>query len=395
MLERLPPAPADPILGLSEAFARDPRPDKINLSVGVYQDEEGRTPVLECVKRAQRRLLEGEETKSYLAIDGLASFRQLVPRLVLGHIVPVELTATVQTPGGTAALRVAAELIRRHFPDARIWCSEPTWANHPNVFQAAGLEVRYYTYADPTGVMLDFDGLVCSLDRARPGDVVCLHACCHNPTGLDLEPGQWRVLAERLRERSLLPLVDFAYQGFAEGLVEDATGIRELVRAGLEILIASSFSKNFGLYAERVGALTLVAQTSEAVQAAVSQVKAVIRSNYSNPPKHGGAIVATVLADEELTQIWEREVEQMRERIQRMRELFVATLAAKGVTKDFSFLLRQRGMFSYSGLSLAAVERLRTEYGIYIVGSGRINVAGMRTATMDRLCTAIAAVLEN
>ncbi len=394
MFEKLPVASTDPILGLNEAFAQDPRSDKINLSVGVYQDEQGRTPVLECVRQAETRLLGSETSKSYLGIEGAPNFCRLVPRLVVGHLVPVEQLVTVQTPGGTAALRVAGELVHRHFPEARIWCSQPTWANHPQVFEAAGLEVRFYRYADSTGTALDFQGLLDSLNEARPGDVVCLHGCCHNPTGVDPRPAEWRLLAERLRERSLIPLVDLAYQGFAEGLVEDTTAIRELLRSGLEILICSSFSKNFGLYAERVGALLVICHTPQAARATLSQIKAIARTNYSNPPKHGAAIVATVLEDKELSELWEQEVRTMRERIQQMRELFVRTLAAKGVKKDFSFLLQQRGMFSYSGLNPDQVERLRTEHGIYIVSSGRINVAGMRTATMDRLCEAIAAVLD-
>lgn len=393
MLEHLSIAPPDPILGLSEAFARDPRPEKINLSVGVYQDEHGKTPILECVKRAEARLLEQEQSKSYLAIDGLAEFRRLVPRLVLGHVVDRECTATVQTPGGTAALRIAAELIGQHFPGARVWCSQPTWANHPKVFQAAGLPVEYYSYAGAGGTHLDFEAMLGSLQKAHRGDVICLHACCHNPTGLDLSPGQWRQVAQCLKERQLLPLVDFAYQGFGDGLLEDTVGIRELVRADLEMLICSSFSKNFGLYGERVGALTVVARTPAATAAALSQVKALVRANYSNPPKHGGAIVATVLGDEELTALWENEVTHMRQRIQQMRQLFVSTLQAKGVKHDFSFLLQQRGMFSYSGLTPLQVDELRTRYAVYIVGSGRINVAGMSAATMDRLCSAIAAVL--
>jgi aspartate/tyrosine/aromatic aminotransferase len=394
MFEHISPAPSDPILGLNEAFEKDPRPEKINLSVGVYLDEEGNTPILRCVKQAEKRLLEKERTKTYLSIDGVAEFRCYVPRLVLGHIVDPDCTATVQTPGGTAALRLAAELIRYHFPNARLWCSRPTWANHPKIFQATGLPVEHYAYADNSGKHLQFDALLDSLQRAQPGDVVCLHACCHNPTGLDLSPAQWRTLAELLRDKELLPLVDFAYQGFGEGLVEDATGIRELVRAGLEMLICSSFSKNFGLYAERVGALIVVAHTPDAAAATLSQIKSLARANYSNPPKHGGAIVATVLADEQLTHLWEQEVTQMRQRIQQMRELFVATLASKGVAEDFSFLLQQRGMFSYSGLTPLQVDQLRTQHAVYIVGSGRINVAGMTTATMDRICSAVAAVLR-
>lgn len=393
MFEEIPVAPPDPILGLMDAFKKDPRDHKINLSVGVYQDEHGRTPILECVKQAERRLVEQEANKGYLGIEGSPEFGKAVQRLLFQDEVNPAHLATAQSPGGTGALRVAAEFLQRVFPAARIWCSQPTWANHPNIFQAAGMAVDIYPYLDHSGLALDMPGLCETLGRAAAGDVVLLHACCHNPTGIDPTAEQWREIGRFLAGRELIPLVDFAYQGFGDGLHEDAAGVRELVRAGLEVLVCSSFSKNFGLYGERVGALTVVAGSQNAAAAALSQIKAAVRANYSNPPKHGAAIVSTVLEDPALTATWEQEVAAMRGRIHRMRRLFVDTLRQKGVRRDFSFLSAQRGMFSNSGLTPLQVDELKTKHAIYVVGSGRINVAGMTTANMDRLCSAVAQVL--
>lgn len=394
MFELVQTAPPDPILGLSEAFKRDPNPQKINLSVGVYQDEAGRTPILRCVKQAEQRLVEQETNKSYLGIDGLADYVGHVRQLVFGSNVPAERIATVQTPGGTGALRVAAELLARQFPTAKVWISQPTWVNHPQIFKAAGLTVETYPYLGGSGQQLDLEGMLGALASAAPGDVVCLHACCHNPSGIDPSAEQWQQIVELLKQRQLLPLIDFAYQGFGQGLREDALGIETCARAGLELMVCSSFSKNFGLYAERVGALSIVAPTPDAAAATLSQLKAVIRSNYSNPPKHGAAIVSLVLSDPELRALWENEVGEMRTRIRSMRELFVKTLKAKGVARDFSFLLNQRGMFSFSGLTPMQVDELRSKHSIYIVSSGRINVAGMTEANMQPLCEAIADVLK-
>ncbi len=393
MFDQLAVAPPDPILGLNEAFKQDPNPHKINLSVGVYLDDQGRTPILACVQQAAQRLVKSEANKGYLGIDGLAEYVGHVQRLVFGDAVPAARLATAQTPGGTGGLRVAGDFLHKAFPGARVWCSRPTWANHPSIFQAAGMAVEVYPYLDSAGRGLDLEGMLAGLRSAKPGDVVCLHACCHNPTGVDPTVEEWRQIAGVLREGNLLPLVDFAYQGFGDGLREDTVGVQQLLEAGLELVVCSSFSKNFGLYGERVGALTAVAGTPQAATAALSQIKAAIRANYSNPPKHGAALVATILGDAELRQQWEQEVASMRERIHAMRQLFVKTLAAKGVQQDFSFLCEQRGMFSYSGLNPMQVDQLRSQHAIYIVGNGRINVAGMTTATMDRLCTAIAQVL--
>ncbi|GAB4344774.1 MAG: aspartate/tyrosine/aromatic aminotransferase [Gammaproteobacteria bacterium] len=396
MFEKVSAAAPDPILGLTEAFRNDPREGKINLGVGVYKDEAETTPILKTVKLAEQRLLEQESTKGYLSIEGSAPFGKGVQRLLFGaesDIVHQQRARTAHTPGGTGALRVAAEFIARHLPSKRIWVSNPTWANHNGVFQAAGLEVVQYTYYDPEAKEMDFDAMVRDLEGVEPGDVVLLHGCCHNPTGIDPTPAEWQTLAEMSASGGWLPLFDFAYQGFATGLEEDAEGLRTFAARHDELLIASSFSKNFGLYNERVGACTLVAANSDIATAAFSQVKALIRTMYSNPPAHGGAVVTTVLDDPELYGQWEEEVSEMRNRIHEMRALFVRTLKEKGVTQDFGFIERQNGMFSFSGLNPEQVARLRDEFGIYIVGSGRINVAGMTRANMDALCSAIATVL--
>ncbi len=396
MLEKLQMAPPDPILGLGEAFKKDPRPDKINLSVGVYQDASGKTPVLDVVKEAERRLLAEETNKSYLSIDGLPEYGQHVRELLLGADHPIiaqRRAVTAQTPGGTGALRVAADFFHQKLDGRRVWVSTPTWVNHTSVFQAAGLQVDTYPYIDAAGTGLDMAGLLAALEQIPSGDAVCLHASCHNPTGIDPTPHQWRQIAAVLQRRRILPLVDFAYQGFAEGLEQDRAGLQQLVEVCPELLACSSFSKNFGLYNERVGALTLVAPTEETAQIGLSHLKICIRTNYSNPPKHGGAIVAMILGDPDLYARWRLDVQAMRDRIAGMRQLFVDTLRAKGVARDFSFITRQRGMFSFSGISPEQVDTLRNDYAVYMVRSGRINVAGMTAANMDRLCEAIKAVL--
>ena len=396
MFEKLDMAPADPILGLSAAFKSDSRPQKINLGVGVYQDEDGKTPILPSVAEAEKRVVTSSTSKSYLAIDGTPEYNRAVQALLLGQdheIIRSERAVTVQSPGGTGALRIAGDFLSRHFPSARLWLSKPTWANHPKIFQSAGIEVQTYPYFDSSDNGLDFSSMIEALANVPAGDVVLLHGCCHNPTGVDPTANQWEEIADIAQKAGWLPLVDFAYQGFGDGLEEDAAGLQALCRHGQELLVASSFSKNFGLYQERIGALTLVAQNSEAAARGLSHLKIAVRTSYSNPPAHGSAIVAEILADASLSAQWEDEVAQMRARINGMRQLFVDTLAAKGAQRDFSFIARQRGMFSYSGLSDEQVERLREEYAIYIVGGGRINVAGVTDANMDVLCTAIAAVL--
>lgn len=396
MFDSLQTAPPDAILGLTEAYRNDPNPLKINLSVGVYKNAEGNTPILGVVKEAEKRLLAEETGKSYLPMDGLPAYGERVRELLFAadhELANSKRAITVQTPGGTGALRVTADFLKQKLSCDRIWCSNPTWANHPGVFKAAGLDVESYPYIDDAGTGLDFDAMCSAIDSIPAGDAICLHACCHNPTGIDLTVPQWEQIGQVLAQRQVLPVVDFAYQGFARGLDDDAAGLRQLLATIPEALICSSFSKNFGLYNERVGALTLVARSPEEAQAALSHIKLCVRTNYSNPPKHGAAIVAAVLSDPSLRHQWTEEVAAMRDRIAGMRNLFAHTMRDKGVQRDFSFITSQRGMFSFSGLSPEQVDRLREEYSIYIVRSGRINVAGMSEANMDRLCDAIDAVL--
>ncbi len=300
---------------------------------------------------------------------------------------------TIQTPGGTGALRVAADFVKQMLPGAKIWCSKPTWANHPSIFSAAGLDIREYAYFDAKKNSLAIDQMLADLNQVPAGDVVLLHACCHNPTGVDPSPEQWKSIAETIARRGALPLLDFAYQGFAEGLEEDAVGLRTLVDYVDEMLICSSFSKNFGLYSERVGALLAVGATSDTAQVVLSQLKRVVRANYSNPPAHGASIVATVLGDRQLTEQWKGELAAMRDRINGMRQLFVQRIGDQGIDRDFSFIEKQRGMFSFTGLTPEQVDQLRDEFSIYIVRSGRINVAGISEQNVDRLCSAIASVL--
>ena len=390
------PAPPDPILGITEAYREDPNPNKINLSVGVYKDEDGNTPIFAAVKAAEGRRLADESTKSYLPIEGSSDYGDAVRALLFGSQHPViaeRRAVTADTPGGTGALRVAADFLKTVRPGARVWLSTPTWPNHPDIFAAAGLEVKFYRYYDEQQRSLDFAGMTDALQSVDEDDVVLLHGCCHNPTGLDLVQEQWTELAGLVRERKALPLLDFAYQGLAEGLEEDAVGVREFCSGGHEMLVASSFSKNFGLYRERTGALSLVAHSEESARACLTRIKRAIRANYSNPPAHGATIVTTVLNDPELRPVWEKELTGMRKRIAEMRLLFVDTLKSLGVERDFAFLIRQRGMFSYSGLDKEQVQALREKHNVYIVGDGRINVAGMTHANMDSLCRAVADVL--
>ncbi|GAA0235284.1 amino acid aminotransferase [Marinomonas primoryensis] len=398
MFEHIQAAPADPILGLNDAYKKDPNPNKINLGVGVFKDEQGNTPILKAVKQAEERLLAEEKTKSYLSIEGAPAYRSAVQTLLFGNDHPIitkQLAQTAHTPGGTGALRVAAEFIKKHLPEATIWVSNPTWANHQSVFQSVGLEVGSYAYYDANAKSLDFEAMLASLSQIPEGDVVLFHGCCHNPTGIDPTPEQWYQLAKLCSKQGFLPLFDFAYQGFGQGLTEDAQGLRTFLEHVPEMLIASSFSKNFGLYNERVGALTILCETKEQAETAFTQIKRCIRTNYSNPPSHGAAIVAEILNDKELYALWESELKGMRLRIHEMRSLFVNTLRAKGVKQDFSFISKQQGMFSFSGLTPDQVAQLRREYGIYIVGSGRISVAGMTHDNMGPLCDAIAAILKD
>jgi aspartate/tyrosine/aromatic aminotransferase len=393
MFEHLTAAPPDPILGLTDAFRSDSNPNKINLGVGVYKTEENTTPILRCVKEAEKRLLEREQTKSYLGIPGIAALGKQVRTLLWGDRIDDERCGTVQTPGGTGGLRVAADFLAKRFPHARMWCSTPTWANHPSVFAAAGLDVQYYSYLGEDGTSLDFPAMLADLEQIPAGDTVCLHGCCHNPTGVDPAAEQWEQIARVVREKQLLPLLDFAYQGFGEGIDEDTFGLRQVLSTGVDALVCSSFSKNFGLYSERIGALTAVASTPEAAAATQSHLKISVRTNYSNPPQHGGAIVSEVLASQELTDMWIEELAEMRARIRQMRTAFVEQMKRRMPERDFSFIARQKGMFSYSGLTRLQVDELRNKYSIYIVNSGRINVAGINEQNLRPLCNAIASVL--
>nr|WP_314419825.1 amino acid aminotransferase [uncultured Erwinia sp.] len=396
MFERIAAAPADPILGLADLFRADDRPNKINLGIGVYKDETGKTPVLTSVKKAEQYLLENETTKNYLSIDGIADFGRCTQELLFSAdsaLISAKRARTAQTPGGTGALRIAADFIANQTSATRVWVSNPSWPNHKNVFAAAGLEVCEYAYYDAANHALDFDALVSSLSEAQAGDVVLFHGCCHNPTGIDPTAAQWEELAKLSLAKGWLPLFDFAYQGFARGLEEDAEGLRIFAASHQELIVCSSYSKNFGLYNERVGAFTLVAAEATVADTAFSQVKATIRANYSNPPSHGAAVVATILSNSALRALWEQELADMRQRIQRMRQLFVNTLQDKGAKGDFSFIINQNGMFSFSGLTKDQVVRLREEFGVYAVNSGRVNVAGMTPDNMSPLCEAIVAVL--
>jgi aspartate/tyrosine/aromatic aminotransferase len=338
-----------------------------------------------------------ETTKSYLAIAGLPQYDRLVAELMLGAehaCLEQRRVATIQSPGGTGALRVVADFIFQHYPQATVWCSRPTWENHPKIFQAAGLAVDEYAYLDAQARGLDFAAMLDDLGRMPTGDIVVLHGCCHNPSGVDPTPAQWAEIAQILVERELLPLIDFAYQGFGTGLEPDASGLRAVAAVADELLIASSFSKNFGLYNERVGALSAIAPNAAKADVVLSHLKSCVRTNYSNPPAHGAAIVQTILQDAQLRQTWHEELAAMRERIADMRQLFVQTMRRHAPQSDFASLLQQNGMFSFSGLRPAQVDRLRQEHSIYIVRSGRINVAGITPQNVAPLCRALAAVLE-
>ena len=374
--DKIVAAPADPILGLTEEFKNDTRANKINLGVGIYKTNEGVTPVLKCVKKAEEIIFKNETTKSYLPIVGTPEYGRLVRELLFGkdsEVIAHDRARTVQGPGGTGSLRIGADFLKQQNVTTKVWISDPTWANHFQVFGKAGIETAKYKYYDATTHGLDFEGMKASLKSANAGDAVLLHACCHNPTGIDPTPAQWEELAKLVAELKLIPFFDFAYQGFGNGIEEDAFGVRTFLKYNQEVLIANSFSKNFGLYNERIGALTIVSADKETADRVFSQMKIAVRANFSNPPAHGANIVTTILSNPELRQMWEDEVKEMRDRIKEMRELFVAKLSALGVKADFSFISQQYGMFSFSGLTKEQVARLKEEFGIYIVGSGRIS----------------------
>ncbi len=394
MFTDLEPRAPDAILGLMERFRADDRPDKVSLASGVYVDESGTTPVLDTVREAEARILAGQTTKVYKPIGGDPAYTAPVRDLVFGADHPAVVGGrieTLHTPGGTGALRVAGDLVAAIAPGAAVWLSTPTWPNHPQVFSAAGLPLRNYPYLGEDGE-LDIETMLNVLHSVPAGDVVVLHGCCHNPTGIDPTAEQWERIAETVAESGALPLLDFAYQGFADGLTDDARGLRALLARGGTMFVASSFSKNFALYDERVGALSIVGTDAAETATLLSHTKGVIRANYSNPPAHGGEIVATVLADDALRARWVDEVGMMRDRINGNRTRFVAGLQAAGAPGNHEALMRQRGMFSLLPLGEERVARLRDEFGIYVVGKGRVNVAGLTSANLDPICEAIAAV---
>ena len=388
-------APRDPILGVTEAFNTDPNPNKVNLGVGVYYDDNGKIPLLECVRRAERQLLESAPPRGYLPIDGLPEYDRAVQALVFGADSPAikdQRVITVQSLGGTGGLKIGADFLRRADPDAQVWISQPSWENHLALFENAGFVVKGYPYYDAGTRGVDLDGLLRSLASVPARSIVVLHACCHNPTGVDLTADQWAQVMDAVKRRELVPFLDMAYQGFADGLDADASVVRRFVDAGMPLFVSNSFSKSFSLYGERVGALSVVAQSSEEVARSLSQLKRMVRTNYSNPPTHGGKIVATVLTSPELKRIWEQELGQMRSRIQSMRSQLVEKVQARAPGLDFGFVTRQRGMFSYSGLSKDAVARLRREFSIYAIDSGRICVAALNSRNIDYVADAITRV---
>jgi aromatic-amino-acid transaminase len=389
-------APPDPIIGLTEAFNADTNPQKVNLGVGVYQDASGKVPVLNVVREAESRWFNAENTKAYLPIDGLAAYNKEVQKLLFGadsQIIAENRAVTVQGLGGTGSLKIGADFLRRFQPDAQVWISNPSWENHQMLFEAAGFRVNQYPYYDAKTRGLDFNGMLNRLKSLPAGNIVVLHACCHNPTGVDLSNEQWKLLVDLFQSSGLIPFLDFAYQGFGEGLEADASAVRAFAEAGIPCLIASSFSKSFAMYRERVGALTILTGSGEESKRVLSQVKRVIRTNYSSPSSHGAQIVAQVLSDPELRQQWEIELSEMRQRILEMRHQFVERLREKGVEQDFSFIKNQRGMFSYSGLMKEQVQELRERNSLYVVSTGRVCLAAMNEQNIGAICEAIANVM--
>jgi len=396
LLSAVEMAPRDPILGVSEAFHADPNPNKVNLGVGVYYDDNGKVPLLECVRRAEHAVTERSAPHVYLPIDGIAAYDRAVQKLVFGvdsEILRAGRVVTVQALGGTGALKVGADFLRRFAPAAQVWISDPSWENHRALFENAGFNVNVYPYYDAATRGLDFAGMVGALDRVPPGAIVVLHACCHNPTGVDPSPEQWGRILEVVRSRGHVPFLDIAYQGFGESLDADGSVVRRFAATPGPLFVASSFSKSFSLYGERVGALSIVATDRDEAARVLSQVKRLIRGNYSSPPTFGGQIVATILDSPELSSLWEKELGTMRERIQAIRRALVDRLTRHTSRADFRFVLEQRGMFSYSGLTREQVGRLRSEFAVYAIDSGRICVAALNDRNMVYVADAIATVI--
>ena len=389
-------APRDPILGITEAFNADQHPEKTNLGVGVYYDDNGKVPLLGCVQKAETLLMEKLAPRTYLPIEGLAAYDKAVQELVFGansEVVTSKRAITAQAIGGTGALKLGADFLKRFSPNAQVYISDPSWENHRALFESAGFVVNNYPYYDTTTKGVNFDGMLASLQSMLAGSIVLLHACCHNPTGADLTDQQWAQVIQVVTQRGLVPFLDMAYQGFGDGITEDGKVVGMFAAAGGPLFVSNSFSKSFSLYGERVGALSIVAANAEEAARLMSQLKRVIRTNYSNPPMHGGQVVATALATPELRKLWEEELAAMRVRIKAMRQALVDKLKAKAPQHNFDFVIQQRGMFSYSGLTKAQVERLKTEFSIYAVDTGRICVAALNSRNIDRVVDAIAKVL--
>lgn len=390
-------APRDPILGMTEQYNGDARPGKVNLAVGVYYDDNGKIPLLNAVRKAELARVEAGVARGYLPIEGIAGYNKAAQELVLGKNSPLIASGraiTMQALGGTGALKIGADLLKQLVPDAKVAISNPSWENHRALFERAGFDVVNYPYYDAASHGLDLKGMLDFLRALPRQSVVVLHACCHNPTGVDPTPAQWREIATVMQQCDLIPFLDIAYQGFGEGLEADAAAVRLFAELDMTMLISSSFSKSFSLYGERVGALTIVTGSKDESSRVLSQIKRVIRTNYSNPPTHGGTVVAAVLNSPELFALWDAELAGMRERIRLMRRQLVEKLKAAGVNRDFSFVMEQRGMFSYSGLTAKQVDRLRDEHGIYAVSTGRICVAALNSGNIDGVVKAIGQVMQ-
>ena len=389
-------APRDPILGLNEQFAADTNPNKVNLGVGVYYDDAGKLPLLKCVQAAEAQIMGTPKARGYLPIDGIAAYDGAVKGLVFGSdsdVVTSDRVATIQAIGGTGGLKVGADFLRRMGTSKQVLISDPSWENHRALFTAAGFDVDTYPYYDAANRGINFDGMLARLNSAEAGTIVVLHACCHNPTGYDIDPAQWDQVVATVKARNLIAFLDMAYKGFGFGIQEDGAVIQKFVDAGLSFLVSTSFSKSFSLYGERVGALSVLCESKDEAAKVLSQLKIAIRTNYSNPPIHGGTVVATVLGTPELRAQWEQELAEMRDRIKVMRQTLVDGLKAAGVQADMSFITKQIGMFSYSGLTKDQMVRLRNEFGVYGTDTGRMCVAAMNSHNIDYICKAVAAVL--
>ena len=396
MFQHIPSYAGDPILGLIGAFLSDPRAQKANLGIGIYYDENGQIPVLPTVQKAEALLAKQVTPKPYLPMEGMESYRNAIQELIFGADHPLRKAgriATIQTVGGSGALKVGADFLKRFFPESQVWVSNPTWDNHRSMFDGAGFVVNDYPYYDATTGGIDFAGMLQTLDGLPERSIVLLHPCCHNPTGVDLSQAQWLQVIDVVRKRKLIPFMDLAYQGFGDGFEEDVFAIRAFAEADVSFVLANSFAKNFSIYAERCGGLSIVCPDAKQMEQVLGQLKFTVRRNYSSPPLHGASVIATVLGDPALKAEWQEEVAQMRTRIKAMRQKLFDALTSAVPGKDFSFLITQRGMFSYSGLSPEQVDRLRDEFGVYLVRSGRMCVAGLNNSNIDYVAKAFAAVM--